>query len=167
MLKKIAAALALAMACTGALAAPASAESVEKLLVLGKSDKLVDSMHVAMEGIMRQAMQQAVGDKRLTPEQQRAIETVPARYTAVMRTEMNWESIKPEMVRLYQDVFTQEEVDALVAFYNTPAGQAMIDKMPVLMQRSMALGQARMQAVMPRMLRAIEQGLNDAGIPTR
>lgn len=165
--KRLLACIALAGWLAGAQAAPPTAESVERLLVLSKSESVMDSMYAAAEAAMRQAMQQAVGNKRLTAEQERAIQTVPARYMSVLRAELNWATLKPDMIQMYQDVFTQEEIDGMIAFIGTPAGQAMMGKMPALMQRSMVLGQTRMRALMPRMLRVIEEALNDAGIMTR
>ncbi|MBI5277333.1 MAG: DUF2059 domain-containing protein [Burkholderiales bacterium] len=166
-MKRLLACIALAGWLAGAQAAPPTAESVERLLVLSKSESVMDSMYAAAEAAMRQAMQQAVGNKRLTAEQERAIQTVPARYMSVLRAELNWATLKPDMIQMYQDVFTQEEIDGMIAFIGTPAGQAMMGKMPALMQRSMVLGQTRMRALMPRMLRVIEEALNDAGIMTR
>jgi hypothetical protein len=43
---------------------------------------------------------------------------------------------------------TQEEVDGIVAFYKTPPGQAMVQKLPALMQAS---GQRMQQQLAPVM----------------
>ena len=42
--------------------------------------------------------------------------------------------------RLYAEHFTEAEIDELIAFYETPLGQKMIAKFPVLTQESMQLG---------------------------
>ena len=41
-------------------------------------------------------------------------------------------------LRIYQDSLNQAEVDGMIAFYKTPAGQAVIKKLPVLVQKVMA-----------------------------
>jgi hypothetical protein len=47
----------------------------------------------------------------------------------------------------------QTEVDGLIAFYKTAAGQALIDKMPVVMQNTMTEMQQMMQPMMQRIQR--------------
>ena len=42
--------------------------------------------------------------------------------------------------RIYAEHFTEAELDELIAFYETPLGQKMIAKLPVLTQQSMELG---------------------------
>jgi hypothetical protein len=70
---------------------------------------------------------------------------------------MSYEKLKPDMVEVYASTFTTEELDGLVAFYSTPVGRAYAEKMPELTKRLVALSQARMQDLMPRV-----QELNSA-----
>ncbi len=63
---------------------------------------------------------------------------------------MNWKKLEPVMVRVYQQSLSQSEVDAMTAFYRTPAGQAVMKKMPLIMQNSMHEMQGVMQEMMPR-----------------
>ena len=56
------------------------------------------------------------------------------------------------IVQTYQHVFTQEEVDGLIAFYRSPVGRAWVAKMPQANQRLMELVQ---QQVMPRVLQRV------------
>lgn len=66
---------------------------------------------------------------------------------------------------IYQETFEQEEIDGLDAFYGSPAGQAFVAKMPVVMQKSMSLLQEQMQILVPRMAQVIEQAMKEAKIP--
>jgi hypothetical protein len=56
-------------------------------------------------------------------------------------------------VRVYQKTFTQQEIDGMLAFYKTPAGQAVISKMPAAMQNTMNEMQQLMGPVMQKMQR--------------
>lgn len=145
-----------------AAAAPASTESVETLLTLTKAESTLDAMYASMEQLMRQSMQQATLGKTLTPQQQQVIDTVPAKFMAVMRAELMWDKLKPQLVQLYRETFEQEEIDGLAAFYRSPTGQAFITKTPVLMQKSMAISQAQLQTVFPKMKAAIDQAVAEA-----
>ncbi len=75
---------------------------------------------------------------------------------------MDWDKLKPEYAQLYMETFTQEEVDGLLAFYRSPAGRAMIEKMPLLMNKSLQLSQARMQKLMPRIMSTAQQAAEEA-----
>ena len=117
-----------------AYATPPSPESVESLMAVTKAESMVDSMYSAMEQMMVQGMQQAVQGQSLSAEQQRLLDALPAKFIAVMRDEMNWQKMKPLYIQLYQDTFEQEEVDGMLAFYASPAGQAVVNKMPLVLQ---------------------------------
>jgi hypothetical protein len=161
-MRRLLLALFIVIAANQANAEPASAESVQQLLKLTKAEAILDSMYSTMERIMQQSMQQATAGKSITPEQQRIMETVPGRMFSIMRSELTWDKLEPEYVRLYTETFDQSEIDGLIAFYQSPAGQAFIDKMPALMQKSMAIAQVHMQAVAPRIRDAVNEALAEA-----
>jgi uncharacterized protein len=142
-----------------AYAVPASQESVENLLTVMKTESMMESMYGSVEQMMRQGMKQSVQGKPLTAEQQRFFDSVPTKFVAVMRQEFNWEKIKSMYVQLYRDTFEQNEVDDLITFYASPAGQAFVNKMPVVMQKSLALTQSLMQSLMPKMTAAINDAM--------
>ncbi len=154
----------LALALGQAQAGPASAESVERLLALTRVESLIDQMYGSVDTMMRQAMRQAAGGRNLSPEQQRVMEQLPSKFVAVMREEFNWALMKPKYVRVYQDVFEQEEIDGLIAFYASPVGQSYVAKLPLATQKSMAMAQDMMRTLMPRMQRAVEEAVREAKI---
>ena len=51
---------------------------------------------------------------------------------------MTWEKMEPMYLRIYRTSLSQSEVDGMIAFYQTPAGQAVINKLPLILQNSMA-----------------------------
>lgn len=147
-------------------AAEPSAESVDKLLVVTKSQALVEQMYGHMESAMRAGMQQALGGRRLTDRQQALVERAPAEFAAVMRQELSWEKIKPIQAGIYRETFTQEEINGLIAFYESPLGRSFIDKMPVVMQRSNQLMQALTAPMMDKMRAAMERAVAEAQAPS-
>lgn len=96
-------------------------------------------------------MQQAMAGYTPTAEQQAVIDDMGQKMAALIKQEMRWEVIEPKMVDLYRQSFTEEEVAGMLAFYKTPAGQAVIKKMPLVMQRSIAMMQEIMSPMMPKM----------------
>lgn len=73
-----------------------------------------------------------------------------------------WDEMRPEMIRLYAEVYTEEEMDAMAAFYETPIGQRLVAKMPEVMARSTMLNQERVQARMPELIGRIMARMSEA-----
>jgi uncharacterized protein len=142
-----------------AQALPASQTSVETLLDITKSESMVESMYSNVEQAMRSGMKDALQGKPMSAQQQRIMDTVPTKFAAVMREALNWQQMKPMLVQLYRETFEEEEIQGLITFYKSPAGQAFVTKMPVVMQKSMAIGQSQMQALIPKMKEAMERAI--------
>ena len=77
---------------------------------------------------------------KLTPAQRHRVDQANARLTQLLATEMSWRSLGPEVSQVYADVFSQPEIDAMLAFYGSPAGRSMIAKSPVLLGKLMGGG---------------------------
>src|SRR6266480_253194 len=132
---------------------PPSEASIKQLLEAGQAYKLVDTMSTQMLGYMKQIMQQATQGERVTPEIQKHIDSFEAEMAAALREVLDWDKLEPMYVRVYQKSFTQGEVDGLTAFYKTPIGQALLTKMPAVMQNTLNEMQQMMQPMMQRMQR--------------
>lgn len=147
-LKKLALAAALGLALQ-AHAAPASPDTVDALFNLMHLDRIMDPSYLAMDRMMRSTLEQSLG-KDLTPAQRRAQEAALKEMTALVHREMSWALLEPGMRDAYCKTFTQEEIEAAINFYATPAGQSMLEKTPALMQNFSGTLQARMQALIPK-----------------
>jgi hypothetical protein len=67
--------------------------------------------------------------------------------------------IAPPLRQIYQESFTQEEIDGLIAFYESPAGVAFVEKMPFAMQKSMSIMQSRMAPMMEKIKAAMKEAI--------
>lgn len=124
----------------------------------------MESMYSGMEEVMRQALSQASQGTPLSAEQQRVMDAVPGKFLLAIKEETNWTKMKPAYVQLYRETFEQEEIDGLIAFYTSPTGQAFIKKMPIVMQKSIALSQAQMQLLFPKMEAVIKEAMREAKV---
>ena len=70
---------------------------------------------------------------------------------------LDWSKLEPIYLRVYQKSFTQKEVNDLIAMYQTPGAQALITKMPIVMQNTIGEMQPLMQPVIERMRRTQQQ----------
>lgn len=128
-----------------------SEESLKKLLEVTEVRQLVGSVFAQMDGMMSQSIEQTIGDKVMTDAEKKAISTMRIKSVEIMQQELSWESLETFYLQIYRDTFTQEEIDGMLVFYASPAGKAMIKKMPLLMQKSMGEMQKRMGPLMQKL----------------
>lgn len=79
------------------------------------------------------------------------------RAAQLIDAEFSWNNLKQDYVQMYVDFFTEDELQAIVDFSNSPAGRKLQDVTPALMMKSAAIGQKHSRAVEPRVERIIEQ----------
>lgn len=130
---------------------PPSDASIRELMTITESRKLLDMAAAQMDGTMQSSMQQALQGHNITPDQQRIIDDMRVKLVALFQEEMTWETLEPDVVNMYKKTFTQGEIDGIIEFYKSPAGKAVIAKMPVVMQNNMQLVQSRMKVLLPKM----------------
>ncbi|WP_250622878.1 DUF2059 domain-containing protein [Pinirhizobacter soli] len=130
--------------------APPSEASIHELMDVTHAQKLVDGIIDQTNGLMLKSVQQANGGAPLDPQEKKIAARAVGKLTDVMRQQMSWEKMQPMMIDLYKKTFSQNEINDMLAFYRTPSGQAVIQKMPALMNQTMAISQAKIQAMLPQ-----------------
>ena len=129
----------------------ASDESIRQLLEVAQARKLVDSVMKQMDTLMLQTIQEATRGQPIPPKVQKQVDKNQAEVVALLKDVLDWKKLEPMYVRVYQKTFSQQEVDGMIAFYKTPSGQAVIGKMPTVMQNTMEEMQSMMGPVMQKM----------------
>jgi uncharacterized protein len=66
---------------------------------------------------------------------------VPAEYWDAFFKEVSGDDLINLIVPIYSKHFTHEEILAIIAFYETPTGRKMTEKLPVISEESMMAGQ--------------------------
>ena len=123
-------------ALASVLTAEPSAESVKDLLAHSGANQMVKMTKAQMSGAVGGQLQQATQGHAMTPEIQTILQSASGKVQQILNAHLTWESVEPIFVSVYQSTMTQEEVDGIIDFYQTPAGKAMVEKMPQLMQLS-------------------------------
>lgn len=139
-----------------ASAAQPTEASVKELLRLSHASHSVEMMKAQFTGMERGALQQALKGHEITPDVQKILEESSGKSSAIVNTALDWAKVEPVFVKVYQSTLTQKEVDGIVAFYKTPAGQAMVNKMPALMQQAGMGLRPELSAMMAK-LRQLQQ----------
>lgn len=57
--------------------------------------------------------------------------------------EYDWATVKPEFIKLYMSVYTEDELDGILTFYHSRAGQAILNKIPALNEGRLKIMQDR------------------------
>ncbi|MDK2126973.1 DUF2059 domain-containing protein [Parachitinimonas caeni] len=148
-----------------ALAAPPSDKSVEKLLEVTQTKRLVDSISNQVNGMIKPMFTQMMDAQNLPPEKRKDAEqymdSFAKKMAVIIKDELTWDKYKPIYVKIYKESLTQEDVDGLITFYQSPTGKVVIEKMPLLMQKSVAETQQRMGPMMQKIQKAAEESAQE------
>ncbi|RZU41974.1 DUF2059 domain-containing protein [Edaphobacter modestus] len=129
---------------------------VEELIQITKLNQLMGQMTNQMTARMKTLADQQSANRSFTPAQQKLVTDYVTQIQTITQNAVSWEKIKPTVVQVYIDTYTDQELDGILAFYHSPAGQALIAKSPQLMTRTMQLVQTQMNEVQPQMRQANE-----------
>lgn len=132
-------------------AATPSTESLDALFEVTRAQALVSSMSANVEQSIRLTTEQALGGKTLNDAERRAIDNMTKKAAEIVRQELTWDKLRPIYINIYQESLTQEDIDGLVAFYRSPAGDAMVKKMPLVGQKTMGAVQAMIGPMMKKL----------------
>jgi uncharacterized protein len=70
---------------------------------------------------------------------------------------MSFDNMHKEYVDLFSDVYTVEELKGMITFYESPIGQSMIEKQPLVMNKAIQISQDRMKRMIPEIKRMTEE----------
>ncbi|WP_436897030.1 DUF2059 domain-containing protein [Acinetobacter gyllenbergii] len=144
-----------------AFAQSASKESVKELLKITKSEQFLGQMNQQINTMMHSSIEKITQGRKLTTKQELAVVNYTQELGKIMQEELTWAKLEPEMIKIYAEEFSQEEIDGMIKFYKTPVGQSTIDKMPIVMQKSMQVGYKQMDAITPKIMQAADKLVKD------
>jgi uncharacterized protein len=128
-----------------------SQKSVLQLLQVMHTHQIFENAGAQMDATMGKSMKAAM-QMQLNPEQEKIVDESQVRLVAVVKEAFSWSTLEPDLVQAYQSTFTQDEVDAMLRFYDSPVGQSVGAKLPAVNQQMTQLTQQRMQAVIPKIV---------------
>ncbi len=126
---------------------PAKSKQVEELLAITDASAMVETMYNQLEISLREmATQMGVNGA-----EQQVFDEYQAKMVQLMRSELNWEKIKDPIKAIYTEHFSEKQIKDMIAFYKTETGKQTLEKMPVIVQESMAVSQEAAAGIMPKM----------------
>lgn len=134
---------------------PASKASIEKLLEITETKQMYEATMQEMTKMVDQSTSRIMS--RIPPEKQDKFKKAMAQLDTIIKEEMSWDKMKSQYVQIYMETFTQQEIDDLAAFYQTPSGKSFIKKQPQVIQRTSAISQEKMGVMMERFSSMMQQ----------
>lgn len=144
----------LAAAPLAAAQQPSEAQ-VDRLLEVMRAKETLDATLPQVQAMQQQMVAQMTAGQELDEEDRARINRMLESTNSSLATVLTWERMGPLYRDIYAQTFTAEDVEAMIGFYESPAGQKTLDKMPQLMQNTM---NAVQQLVMP-LLQQLEQDI--------
>jgi hypothetical protein len=134
-------------------------KAVEELFILTGTSKMMDSVKIQTKKmILRQLSQQDI------PEAKKPMfNKYMTKMADIITDTMNWDNIKSEMIDLYVNNFSENEIDDMLTFYKSPTGKKFVEKMPDIMKSSMEIGQKQSQIMIPKLNKLFEQMKTEMG----
>ena len=133
---------------------------IEKAKELMKTMQITKNIDASFKQIIKFS-EQMVDAQKLTPEQAKQAKTLAKKSMEISFSRMkniDWEAMFSE---IYASVFTEKELQELIAFYKSPIGQKVLEKQPVLMQATMKKMQVEMAKIMPDIQKDIKQAIDE------
>jgi hypothetical protein len=155
-------ALCAAFVTTCAMATPPSEENAERMLIIMQTEKHHQEKFEALDSLNRRSFTERFsGGKPLTADQRQAVETAVATASQIVRTELAWARIKPDLIRIIQETFDDEEISSILSLHATSEINVLPQKFLTLENRFAILMLDRMDAAGPMIQAGIERKLRE------
>ena len=125
-----------------------------ELLSILKVDKVGNQI---VDGASQQT--EALGHREFgateTADQQKQVTDLRGKVVGLMTQAVDWKALQPEFITLYNNAYSEQELDGILTFYKSPSGQALLNKGPeirseVQPDRAAAHGDGAAAAPRPR-----------------
>jgi uncharacterized protein len=137
--------------CVSPLRADEASKSAkaEELLKITQGGQLIKMMEPMMNSIAGTA-------KPDMPAEERArIAELQRKITELMVDRID--KATPAIAKVYADVYTEEEIDGILAFYKSRVGKAFLEKMPQVMQGLMPAMMGLINGLQPEIRKMTEE----------
>ena len=122
-------------------------EQLVKLFDVMRIRQQMQSMRQIVPGMVSQQIQSAMrqteaalpAGTKLTPEQRDAMQKVMSKYVAKAMDLYPADEMLADMTTIYQQHLSKDDVDGLITFYSSPAGQHLLDAQPVIAKEFMPI----------------------------
>lgn len=130
---------------------------IEEILIVTKADANVDQTIQALYTQLRTMMEKQFAEMGASDDLSPILKRYLDKVFNIMEQTMSWKVLKNDMIDLYEQTFTEDELNGMLAFYKSPVGQSVVDKMPKVMQQSIAIAQKYMPEMQRKIVKISEE----------
>jgi len=147
----------------------ATKEQLAKLFEVMRIRDQMQSMRQIVPAMIQQQIKATMSEteatlsagKKLTPEQRAAMEKVMNKYVEKAMDLYPPDEMVADMTVLYQQHLSRDDVDGMIAFYSSPAGQHLLDAQPLIAREYMPIVMSRVtersKAMMKEMMKEMAE----------
>jgi hypothetical protein len=126
-------------------------QKIERIIELTQGTTTVDMAVKQVRDVLEQAQ------PRPTAKQLEKREDALKKIEKLVRERM--QKVRPEFVRIYNEAFTDPEIDGMLAFYESPAGKAVNQKLPAVSARLSGMVQTQIDTLSSEINKIAEETL--------
>jgi hypothetical protein len=123
----------------------------EEMLRLTKTDTGLKDQLTNLQTRIGELSKQQFNLPTPTAEQTALLTEYRGKVQQITTEEVGYEQLRPMLVNLYATSFTDAELDGIIAFYKTPAGQSLVAKMPEIAGKTTGTVQERIKELQPKL----------------
>jgi len=124
-----------------------STEQLTKLFDAMRIKQQMQSMKTMIPGMVQQQIQSAMkqseaelpAGSKMTPELREKLQGIVNKYVAKSMDLYPTDEMLTDMTGIYQKHLSKDDVEGLITFYSSPAGEHLLDAQPVIAQEYMPL----------------------------
>ena len=109
-----------------AVANTAQRDTVEALLIASGADSALDAVYAQFDGMFANMAEQF----KIEESERASFNKHMQKVNLMLQEEMNWDTLKEPMIDLYLAHYTEQELQDMLAFYQSETGQSVVKKMP-------------------------------------
>ena len=128
---------------------------IERLLAVMNADSMIDQMFEQIKAMTASQLPPGTA-----PEQAAKAREIQGKIMDLVKGRISWDKMRPQYIKLYSETFSDEEISGMLAFYESPPGRAMLQKMPELVTKVMQVAQAQMTDLVPEIQRITREALS-------
>lgn len=149
----------LATSLGGAYAAPATPESLENVLQNEHVPQMLEDVITQLEAQQKQEIATETDPDLLQKKQ-----AMQQDLSVFLHEELGWKKLQPTMIKTYQEYFSEEDAQALLAYYVTPGGKLYTEKFkPLAFKIAMEMG----ANIQPKMLAVLSMADGSQPLPKK
>ncbi|HEY4381051.1 MAG TPA: DUF2059 domain-containing protein [Acidobacteriaceae bacterium] len=122
----------------------------KELMTLLKTEHMVIQISDAIRKQVSDAAAQVVGPDA-SPERKAKYDDFMKQAGQAVDEQLSWKTMEGPFTDIYVKTFTEEELDSIIAFYKSPAGTTLLEKMPSVNDQVSRYGQSKMVTLQPQL----------------